>query len=427
MRPNAPAEECTQSNFPDSHFASPQLKSKFASKDFCVDKSRWVVKKSRPVMIRPLPQCDENSKVTACPAKSIEEDSPIFNMSNDEISKTSTATSTPICDSSKQSGSASTKSGSNKIVVKRRADFLKTKISSTASSLANSAVKVSMSDNPWYSSASWNPIQAKLYFVKHLKTCHETHDHFCLDENRVNETVKFQQLYFENNHRTLQLMKSDCIVERPKNIHIVRKYPHRKLLLLDLDETLIHCSGDLSLGGLFDQEVDFINQDGVPLTGLLNVRPGACQFLQNMSANFEVVIFTASMKYYADRILKILDPTKQFISHVFYRESCAKTRLDKLVKDLSVFGNVPLEDMILVDNNMYCMWPQPQNGIPILNFEHDRGDQELLQLEHFLLSLRDTNHLPRLREHFKVHTVSMHETVAGYLSLFKSVGKTALL
>ena len=51
-------------------------------------------------------------------------------------------------------------------------------------------------------------------------------------------------------------------------------------LVLDLDETLIHC--------LDQQEI-------TPL-----IRPGTVKFLEEMSKYYEVVIFTASVKDYAD-------------------------------------------------------------------------------------------------------------------------------
>ena len=120
-------------------------------------------------------------------------------------------------------------------------------------------------------------------------------------------------------HKVVRALINDEIIHRPGNIEYKRRHPHKKLLLLDLDETLIHCSGDLSLREKFDQELMFINDEGIHIKGLLNVRPFARLFLANMNHFYEVVIFTASMKYYADRILKVLDPNREYISGVFYR------------------------------------------------------------------------------------------------------------
>jgi Dullard-like phosphatase family protein len=227
--------------------------------------------------------------------------------------------------------------------------------------------------------------------------------------------------YYEQNHRILQGMEGHTITERPNPIYYQRKYPHRKLLLLDLDETLIHCSGDLNTEVPFQMQLTFINDEGIPVQGLLNVRPYAQEFLKTMSEIYEVVLFTASLKYYADRILKVIDPHRSFFSHVFYRESCCKTTNGKLVKDLTVFVNVPLKDMILVDNNTYCMWPQPECGIPILNYEHNDRDSELFQLEKFLIELKAyEDHREAIKECFKTHLIQGAKSISDFFNLFKT-------
>jgi Dullard-like phosphatase family protein len=265
-----------------------------------------------------------------------------------------------------------------------------------------------------------SPFSGEDYFVDLIRTCWSAISGVSAQQSKLSlNQLSEVHNYFVQNHKTMQAMKSDCIVERPSPIHYKRKFLNRKLLLLDLDETLIHCTGDSSQRHKFDREVDFINHEGIPLTGYLNVRPHTTRFLEVMSEHFEVVIFTASMKYYADRILKIIDPQRKFVSEVFYRDSCCRTRNEKLVKDLTIFKGIPLADMILVDNNMYCMWPQPENGIPVINFEHDRKDQELLKLEPFLLSLKDLkNHTSFIRSQFKLPLLLNSPTVTHFYSQF---------
>ena len=258
------------------------------------------------------------------------------------------------------------------------------------------------------------------YFINHLKSCAATlFESSPASRLSIESQSKNTFYYIEQSFNILKTMKFDQLVCRQKTATYHRKYPHRKLLLLDLDETLIHCTGDLNQRGKFDMEIDFINDEGVDLKGLLNIRPHAKRFLQTMSQHYEVVIFTASMKYYADRIMQILDPQKQFITSMFYRDSCAKTRSEKVVKDLTIFGGVSLEDMILVDNNMYCMWPQPHNGIPILHFEHNRNDRELVLLEDFLMQIKDMpNHTEYFKKHFKVNNLFTTYDFKQYIASF---------
>jgi len=68
---------------------------------------------------------------------------------------------------------------------------------------------------------------------------------------------------------------------------------------------------------------------------------------------FEVAVFTASHKWYADVILDYMDPKGIYFQHRLYRDSCIKTTENVYVKDLRIFKNVDMKDMILVDNAVY--------------------------------------------------------------------------
>jgi hypothetical protein len=88
-------------------------------------------------------------------------------------------------------------------------------------------------------------------------------------------------------------------------------------LVLDLDETLVH----------------FINENG---KSKFLIRPYAYTFLKNMSAYFEIIIFTAAEKKYADWILNKID-TNNVISHRLYREHCQMNLASHLKVELSGF------------------------------------------------------------------------------------------
>ncbi len=100
------------------------------------------------------------------------------------------------------------------------------------------------------------------------------------------------------------------------------------MLVLDMDETLIHCvkSGEQGPGDFQIQ----IEIDAEQIVMEINVRPGAAELLRKMSKSFQIVVFTASHKKYADAILNRLDPARKYISKRLYRDSCFEVQHDVL-------------------------------------------------------------------------------------------------
>lgn len=82
----------------------------------------------------------------------------------------------------------------------------------------------------------------------------------------------------------------------------------------------------------------------------MNVRPYTTAVLKEMSKNFEIMIFTASHKSYADQIINFLDPENKCISHRIYKDSCFKNKNGHYSKDLRII-NRDLKDVLLVDNS----------------------------------------------------------------------------
>lgn len=71
--------------------------------------------------------------------------------------------------------------------------------------------------------------------------------------------------------------------------------------------------------------------------------------MERVSSLFEVVIFTASQKIYAERLLSILDPGSRLVKHRIYRDSCVIVEGNYL-KDLTILGR-DLSQMAIVDNS----------------------------------------------------------------------------
>jgi CTD small phosphatase-like protein 2 len=89
--------------------------------------------------------------------------------------------------------------------------------------------------------------------------------------------------------------------------------------------------------------------------------------LEFLSTNYELCIFTAGDKAYADAILDRIDPNKEYIAHRLYRQHCTK-RGNFYVKDLRIIEDRDLKDIILVDNSIISFAFQMNNGVPISSF-----------------------------------------------------------
>jgi NLI interacting factor-like phosphatase len=83
----------------------------------------------------------------------------------------------------------------------------------------------------------------------------------------------------------------------------------KKCLVLDLDETLVHCSVDAPANGTAPSDLTFpVIFHGNHYTVHVKLRPWLQPFLESVSTKFEVIVFTASQKVYADALLNLIDP-----------------------------------------------------------------------------------------------------------------------
>ena len=130
-------------------------------------------------------------------------------------------------------------------------------------------------------------------------------------------------------------------------------------LVLDLDETLVHF---------------FYTPSG----GTFLIRPYCLQFLEEMGKIFEIVIFTAALKDYADSILDVLDPNKILINYRLYRHHTSLSGIT-FCKDLSKIGR-DLSRVLIVDNLADNFKLQPNNGIQIYTWIDDMKDTQLNDL-----------------------------------------------
>ena len=206
--------------------------------------------------------------------------------------------------------------------------------------------------------------------VNHIKTN-------ILISDKLNEIVKkyqYQEDQEQNNNNNLEnhfdnelTLKMNDKVEikvpylPPKKSDDKREY----CLVLDLDETLVH---------FFEDNYE----------AYVKVRMGAEHFITVLSQYCEIVIFTASTKYYCDIVIDGLD-CKNLIDYKLYREHTYDYNGIN-VKDLSKLGR-DLTKVIIIDNIEENYTFQPKNGLNIIDFEGDENDNELQFLLKDLLEI----------------------------------------
>ena len=101
----------------------------------------------------------------------------------------------------------------------------------------------------------------------------------------------------------------------------IKMYIHLNLvqhtIVLDLDETLIHCNQSIKVP--YDVKLAIKFPGGQKIQAGINIRPFAKVLLKELAQICEVIIFTASHECYANVVLDYLDPEKRLISHRLFR------------------------------------------------------------------------------------------------------------
>lgn len=107
-------------------------------------------------------------------------------------------------------------------------------------------------------------------------------------------------------------------------------------------------------------------------------RPHVIWFLINISKYYDIAIFTGTTENYAAQIINLLDPGRKIIQGAFYRENCVKCDIHYLIKDLKIFKERDLKDIVIVDNSATCFMNNLDNGVPIIPFFDNQEDTQLL-------------------------------------------------
>ena len=181
---------------------------------------------------------------------------------------------------------------------------------------------------------------------------------------------------------------------KPKKKNGIKK----KIALFDLDETLVHCTGDIKAKKEKYQNVIEIKLPGKQAVQVgLNVRPLWKQTLKLIGKYYHIVIYTASHQAYADAVLDFMDPKKKYFKYRLYRNNCSLVDVDGAkfyVKDLDVLNEFyDLKDVVIIDNSVLSFAFHLHNGIPIVPYYDEDKDGSLYVVGLYLLHIYPENDL----------------------------------
>ncbi len=159
-----------------------------------------------------------------------------------------------------------------------------------------------------------------------------------------------------------------------------------KILVLDMDETLIHSSFKKIDGREADIHFEMLHT---------YKRPGVEYFLEQVLDWFTVGIWTSAIEDYAHHIMHELCDDLEKFDFFYTRQDCQRT-IDfefteaYFLKDIKLLGDhkgYPPESIIVVDDTEATAKNNPDNLVKVEMFRGDEKDDELYKLLPFLGSL----------------------------------------
>jgi Dullard-like phosphatase family protein len=176
----------------------------------------------------------------------------------------------------------------------------------------------------------------------------------------------------------------------------------QKLLILDLDETLIYATEQP-----LEHKADFVLFENTATPYFVYKRPCLDSFLEFCFAHFQVAIWTSSAEDYAQGIVdNILLPSQQ-PKFVWARKRCTyrrnlETYEYEWLKNLSKVKRhgYKLENVIMIDDTPAKLAKNYGNLVPVKPFEGNLLDNELNVLPRFLEKLAKVENIKRVEKRY---------------------------
>ena len=228
--------------------------------------------------------------------------------------------------------------------------------------------------------------------AKKIKDAKNKGEH--LDDLVDQEMIELLNVCYRLHMPSMESIRDKCYNMGPRD-------GNKKVLILDMDETMLHArfiesdeaqkadDGDFffTLMSATSGSADVQGNPSSSLKVSIKMRPYLDMTLDYLAKFYEICVFTAGTQDYADAALDFIDPDRLIIKHRLYRQHCVNPIPGVYVKDLRIITDRDLKDIVLVDNSIISFAYQMDNGIPIKAYMRQDGDEELLYMVTFLEEL----------------------------------------
>ena len=213
------------------------------------------------------------------------------------------------------------------------------------------------------------------------------------------------------NHLNLKEKKLESFKHKKNDIE-------KKLLILELDETLIHtsfvqipnCDYD------FNFNINFLER---PVTVFVYKRPYVNEFLYQMSKYYNIIIYSSNIKEYSNPLIDKLDEENVIYKRI-YKDKTIELN-GKLISDLTKLIYDYGKNIIIISNNSVPSFINDSNNntLPINSWNFNKSDDELIKLKSFLEFLSSVNDVRDYIKGIAVKNVIDYERIENLMNTIR--------
>ena len=213
------------------------------------------------------------------------------------------------------------------------------------------------------------------------------------------------------NHLNLKEKKLESYKHKKNDIE-------KKLLILELDETLIHtsfvqipnCDYD------FNFNINFLER---PVTVFVYKRPYVNEFLYQMSKYYNIIIYSSNIKEYSNPLIDKLDEENVIYKRI-YKDKTIELN-GKLISDLTKLIYDYGKNIIIISNNSVPSFINDSNNntLPINSWNFNKSDDELIKLKSFLEFLSSVNDVRDYIKGIAVKNVIDYERIENLMNTIR--------